>query len=231
MNKTALALALVAALGITGCSNTPKILGGKDDRGNTPSMTQPEENKVAVKDTKISTNFTDEGVRVVFGMDGKLDRLEVVGTAPAWKGNVQVLAEADAMDKLVKFVHGRSVTTDRRVTVMAKAIDRARDNTLNRFKSDGDVQNFDARELESDATAPSAKPGNQNTQDNTSRRIADRVDETVVKTVTTITAAGRLTAVRKIRDEVQDDGRTYVAVYQWSDRDQSAAEFIRSRMK
>ena len=164
-------------------------------------------------------------------MDGKLDRIEVVGTAPAWKGNVQVLAEADAMDKLVKFVHGRSVTTDRRVTVMAKAIDRARDNTLNRFKSDGDVQNFDARELESDATAPSAKSGNQNTQDNTSRRIADRVDETVVKTVTTITAAGRLTAVRKIRDEVQDDGRTYVAVYQWSDRDQSAAEFIRSRMK
>ena len=229
MNKTALTLALVTALGMTGCSSTPKILGGKDT--NSGTVVQPEENKTAIKDTKIATNFTDEGVKVIFGMDGRLDRLEVTGTAPAWKGNVQVLAEVDAMDKLVKFVHGRSVSTDRRVTVMAKAIDRARDNTLNRFKSDGDMQVFNARDLESEAPAASSDPTNINTKDNTSRRIADRVDETVVKTVTTITAAGRLTAVRKIRDEVQDDGRTYVAIYQWSDRDQSAADFIRSRMK
>lgn len=229
MNKTSLALALIATLGITGCSSTPKILGGKDPKA-TGTVVQPEENKTAIKDTKIATNFTDEGIRLVFNMSGVLERLEVVGVAPAWKGNPSVLAEADAMDKLVKFVHGRSVSTDRRVTVMAKAIDRARDNTLNRFKSQGETQDFEARDLESDTSTPTGS-GDLNTRDNTSRRVADRVDETVVKTVTTITAAGRLTGVRKIRDEIKDDGRTYVAVYQWSDRDQATADLIRNRMK
>lgn len=230
MNKTALTLALIASLGITGCSSTPKIFSDKDSKP-TGTVTQPEENRTAVKDTKIATNFTDEGVRLIFSMSGELERLEVIGVAPSWKGNPGILAEADAMDKLVKFVHGRSVTTDRRVTVMSKAIDRARDNTLNRFKSQGDVQEFEAKELESDATVPAVTTGDQKSQDNTSRRIADRVDETVVRTVTTITAAGRLTGVRKIRDEVKDDGRTYVAVYQWSDKDQVTADFIRNRMK
>jgi hypothetical protein len=225
MNKTALALALVAALGITGCSSTPKILGGKDTT--TGTVTQPEENKVAVKDTRIQTNFTDEGIKLIFSLTGELERVEVVGTAPAWKGNVDVLSEADAMDKLVKFVYGRSVSTDRRVTVMAKAIDRARDNTLNRFKTQGDVQTFEASDLE----AAPAVSNEENSRDNTSRRIADRLDETVVRTVTTITSQGRLTGVRKIRDEVQDDGKLYVAVYQWSARDQSTSDFIRSRMK
>jgi hypothetical protein len=225
MNKTALALALVAALGITGCSSTPKILGGKDTT--TGTVTQPEENKTAVKDTRIQTNFTDEGIKLIFSLTGELERVEVVGTAPAWKGNVDVLSEADAMDKLVKFVYGRSVSTDRRVTVMAKAIDRARDNTLNRFKTQGDVQTFEASDLE----AAPALSNEENTRDNTSRRIADRLDETVVRTVTTITSQGRLTGVRKIRDEVQDDGKLYVAVYQWSARDQSTSDFIRSRMK
>jgi hypothetical protein len=225
MNKTAVALALVTALGISGCSSTPKIFSGKDQ--STGTVAQPEENQVAIKDTRIATNFKDEGVRIVFGLDGKLDRLEVIGSAPAWKGNVDVLAEADAMDKLVKFVHGRSVSTDRRVTVMAKAIDRAQDNTLNRFRTQGDVQTFEARDLEA---APAAS-NEENSRDNTSRRVANRLDETVVKTVTTITSQGRLTGVRKISDSVEDDGRLYVAVYQWSGRDQSASEFIRSRMK
>ena len=226
MKKTALALSIVAILGVSGCSSTTKVFGDKPSG----TVAQPEENKTAIKDTKISTNFTDEGVRLVFSMGGELERVEVIGVAPAWKGNPAVLAEADAMDKLVKFVHGRSVSTERRVTVMAKAIDRARDNTLNRFKTQGETQNFEARDLESDASVPSSS-GDLNTRDNTSRRVADRLDETVVKTVTNITAAGRLTGVRKIRDEIKDDGRTYVAVYQWSDRDQATADFIRNRMK
>jgi hypothetical protein len=30
---------------------------------------------------------------------------------------------------------------------------------------------------------------------------------------------------------VLDDGRTYVAIFQWSEKDQATAEFIRNRMK
>ena len=54
---------------------------------------------------------------------------------------------------------------------------------------------------------------------------------TVVTAVTNITAKGRLTGVRKIREGVRDDGRFYTATFQWSERDQSTSEFIRNRMK
>ena len=214
MKKTALAMSMAAMITVTGCGS----FGSKQQ-----ALTPPSDSQTAVRDGTISTEFKDEGIKLFYTFTGKLDRIEVYGLAPAWKGNVDVLAEADAMDKLVKFVHGKTVSTDRRVKIMAKSLDKARDNTLNRFKSNDDNLNFDSRELEN--------AGSENTSNNTSRRIADRVENTLVNTVTTITAKGRLTGVRKVRDSVVQDGKLYVAVYQWSEKDQATSEFIRGRMR
>jgi len=216
MKKTALAMSMAAMITLTGCGSLG--FGSKEQ-----ALTPPSDSQTAVRDGTISTEFKDEGIKLFYTFTGKLDRIEVYGLAPAWKGNVDVLAEADAMDKLVKFVHGKTVSTDRRVKIMAKSLDKARDNTLNRFKSNDDNLNFDSRELEN--------AGSENTSNNTSRRIADRVENTLVNTVTTITAKGRLTGVRKIRDSVVQDGKLYVAVYQWSEKDQATSEFIRGRMR
>jgi len=216
MKKTALAMSMAAMITLTGCSSLG--FGSKEQ-----ALTPPSDSQTAVRDGTISTEFKDEGIKLFYTFTGKLDRIEVYGLAPAWKGNVDVLAEADAMDKLVKFVHGKTVSTDRRVKIMAKSLDKARDNTLNRFKSNDDNLNFDSRELEN--------AGSENTSNNTSRRIADRVENTLVNTVTTITAKGRLTGVRKVRDSVVQDGKLYVAVYQWSEKDQATSEFIRGRMR
>jgi major membrane immunogen (membrane-anchored lipoprotein) len=216
MKKTALAMSMAAMITLTGCSSLG--FGSKEQ-----ALTPPSDSQTAVRDGTISTEFKDEGIKLFYTFTGKLDRIEVYGLAPAWKGNVDVLAEADAMDKLVKFVHGKTVSTDRRVKIMAKSLDKARDNTLNRFKSNDDNLNFDSKELENS--------GSENTSNNTSRRIADRVENTLVNTVTTITAKGRLTGVRKVRDSVVQDGKLYVAVYQWSEKDQATSEFIRGRMR
>ena len=216
MKKTALAMSMAAMITLTGCGSLG--FGSKEQ-----VLTPPSDSQTAVRDGTISTEFKDEGIKLFYTFTGKLDRIEVYGLAPAWKGNVDVLAEADAMDKLVKFVHGKTVSTDRRVKIMAKSLDKARDNTLNRFKSNDDNLNFDSRELEN--------AGSENTSNNTSRRIADRVENTLVNTVTTITAKGRLTGVRKVRDSVVQDGKLYVAVYQWSEKDQATSEFIRGRMR
>jgi major membrane immunogen (membrane-anchored lipoprotein) len=216
MKKTALAMSMAAMITLTGCGSLG--FGSKEQ-----ALTPPSDSQTAVRDGTISTEFKDEGIKLFYTFTGKLDRIEVYGLAPAWKGNVDVLAEADAMDKLVKFVHGKTVSTDRRVKIMAKSLDKARDNTLNRFKSNDDNLNFDSRELEN--------AGSENTSNNTSRRIADRVENTLVNTVTTITAKGRLTGVRKVRDSVVQDGKLYVAVYQWSEKDQATSEFIRGRMR
>jgi major membrane immunogen (membrane-anchored lipoprotein) len=214
MKKTALAMSMAAMITVTGCGSF-----GSKQQALSPST----DSQTAVKDGTISTEFKDQGIKLFYTFTGNLDRIEVYGLAPAWKGNVDVLAEADAMDKLVKFVHGQTVSTDRRVKIMAKSLDKARDNTLNRFKSNDDNLNFDSRELENS--------GLENTSNNTSRRIADRVENTLVNTVTTITAKGRLTGVRKIRDSVVQDGKLYVAVYQWSEKDQATSEFVRGRMR
>ena len=209
-------MSMAAMITLTGCGSLG--FGSKEQ-----ALTPPSDSQTAVRDGTISTEFKDEGIKLFYTFTGKLDRIEVYGLAPAWKGNVDVLAEADAMDKLVKFVHGKTVSTDRRVKIMAKSLDKARDNTLNRFKSNDDNLNFDSRELEN--------AGSENTSNNTSRRIADRVENTLVNTVTTITAKGRLTGVRKVRDSVVQDGKLYVAVYQWSEKDQATSEFIRGRMR
>ena len=214
MKKTSLAMSMAAMITVTGCGSF-----SSKQQALSPST----DSQTAVKDGTISTEFKDEGIKLFYTFTGNLDRIEVYGLAPAWKGNVDVLAEADAMDKLVKFVHGQTVNTDRRVKIMAKSLDKARDNTLNRFKSNDDNLNFDSKELENS--------GSENTSNNTSRRIADRVENTLVTTVTTITAKGRLTGVRKVRDSVVQDGKMYVAVYQWSEKDQTTSEFIRGRMR
>jgi hypothetical protein len=214
MKKTALAMSVAAIITLTGCGS----FGSKQQ-----ALSPSSDSQTAVKDGTISTEFKDQGIKLFYTFTGNLDRIEVYGLAPAWKGNVDVLAEADAMDKLVKFVHGQTVSTDRRVKIMAKSLDKARDNTLNRFKSNDDNLNFDSKELEN--------AGSENTSNNTSRRIADRVENTLVTTVTTITAKGRLTGVRKVRDSVVQDGKMYVAVYQWSEKDQATSEFIRGRMR
>lgn len=203
-----------------------------------PGMNPPEDTAVAVKDTRISTDFSDQGVKIFYTLTGRVDRVEVTGVAPAWRGNVEIVAEADAMDKLVKFVHGQNTSTERRNRIITRTLDRARDNTLNQFRTvDGTVE-FDAkREAEDmdreerDGVALSNREREGSERNNTSRRIADRVERGLVEATTTITAQGRLVGVRKIRDRVMQDGRYYVAVYQWSDRDQDASEYIRSRMR
>lgn len=222
MNKTILAVAVVASLGLSACSSFRPAATG---------LPQPSDAQVPVKDTRISTEFKDEGIKIFYTLTGNLDRIEVLGVAPAWKGNADILAELDAKDKLVRFVHGETVSTERRKRIVARAIDRARDNTVNRFQTNDQTLNFSAAELENDSATVPNVAGDERSQNNTSRRVADRVENTLTEAVTSITAKGRLTGVRKIGDRVLDDGRTYVAIFQWSEKDQATAEFIRNRMK
>jgi hypothetical protein len=41
---------------------------------------------------------------------------------------------------------------------------------------------------------------------------------------------GKLVGVRKANDYQKDNGKTYVAVYVWSEKDQAISENIRKRM-
>jgi len=218
MKKLYIAIAITALM--AGCSS----FSGKKDIG----MAPPSDANVPVKDTKLSTNFSDEGVKIYYTTFGKLEKIEVTGQAPAWKRNVDVLAESDAMDKLVKFIHGKSVTSERRVKIISKAIDNASDVTSNKYRSvDGTLQT-EAKEIEDDIK--NSGNGEETQKGNTANRKASILDQTTIDVVQSITARGVLVGVRKIGDSIKDDGKTYVATYQWSQKDMDASLEVRKAM-
>ena len=207
-----LLFALTVALVLGACSSTPQ----KNSDSNN------------LRDQAISADFTDEGIKITYTFTGKLDSIEVYGQAESWRGNVEAIAEADAMAKLTKFVNGKNVSTARRVEVIGKSIEEAQDNKLNKYKSqDGTIVMTD-KQIDSEHSVDKSQ---QSSQDSSATRNAKVINETLVTTVTNITSKGRLTGVRKIRDFQRNDGKTYVAVYVWSDKDQATSEYIRNRMQ
>ncbi len=182
----------------------------------------------AVKEQRLSTDFTDEGIKITYTFTGKLESIEVYGQAEAWRGNVEAIAEADAMAKLTKFVNGQNVSTERRIKIIGKSIEDARDNKLDKFKSQDGTINVSDKQIEYE---PMIERSQQSSQDNSTLRNAKVINETIVTTVTNITSKGRLTGVRKIRDFQRNDGKVYVAVYVWSDKDQATSDYIRNRMQ
>jgi hypothetical protein len=198
------------------------ILGACSSIQNSPSASSN------LKDQAIATDFTDEGIKITYTFTGKLESIEVYGQAEAWRGNVEAVAEADAMAKLTKFINGQTVSTNRRVKVIGKSIEEARDNKLEKYKSQDGTINVTAKQIESDFAGDQNQ---QSSQETNAIRNARAINQTIVTTVTDITSKGRLTGVRKIRDFQRNDGKTYVAVYVWSDKDQATSEYIRSRMQ
>jgi hypothetical protein len=215
MNIKLLVIA-AAVVAMTGCSS----MSGGNSVGVKPSS----DATTPIKDTKISTDFTDEGIKIFYTMGGKLDKIEVYGMAPAWKRNHDILADDDAMEKLLKFVHGQTVSSERRVKIISKALDVASDSTANKFRSEDGTIQTDSKSLESAGA-------NESTQnDNVAKRNAQIADETNTNLVRTVTSKGFLSGVRKIGDAVKQDGKIYVAIYQWSPRDQGVAIDVRNQM-
>ena len=230
MKTKILALAVSAAL-LGGCSSVGSL--NPFGNGGVGNVNQPADNTTAVKDQTVRTEFTGNGIQVEYTLLGELKAIEVVGVADAWKGNFDVLAEADAKEKLAKFIHGEDVDSDRRVKIIAKAIDRATDNAVNKINSDLDTitQTVDTELLaEIDQEQNNSTGSQAAANDNTSRRIAAKVETTVSTAITTITSGGRLTGIRKISDEVRDNGKIYAATYRWTRKDQAAAQELRGIM-
>jgi hypothetical protein len=212
---------LFITLIISACTSTSPPSGAQS--GSSQSAITP-----ALKDQKLSTDFTDEGIKITYTFTGKLESIEVYGQAEAWRGNVEALAEADAMAKLTKFIYGSTASTQRHVKIIGLTIDAAQDNDLGKFTSKDGSFNITDKEIEQLAISKKDKSTN-NASSNL--RNAQTINSTLVTTITNLTAQGRLVGVRKIRDFQRNDGKVYVAVYAWSEKNQAASEFIKNRMQ
>jgi len=203
----------ILALSVVGCTLSPSKNSSNPD----------------IKEKQLSTDFTDEGIKITYTFTGKLESIEVYGQAEAWRGNVEAIAEADAMAKLTKFVYGKDVATSRRVKIIGRSIEAAKDNKLTAYSNkEGDIEITD-KQIEGLPLT-----GGSNTKTNTSstaERQATALNATIVTTITDITSKGRLVGVRKVRDFQRNDGKVYVAVYVWSEKNQAASEYIKNRMQ
>jgi hypothetical protein len=175
-------------------------------------------------DAFVSTDFTDEGIKLTYSLLGKLKSVEVFGQAEIWRGNFEAVAEADAFAKLTKFTYGTDVDTKRRVELIGKSISATQQ--LIQLGKDAGPVSFTDKELEGTAE----KPGSATSSSN-NLRDAKAVNEATVSTLTSIVSKGRLLGVRKVRDYQQDNGKIYVAVYQWSAQDADSADLLRNRMQ
>jgi hypothetical protein len=203
----------ILALSVIGCTLGPSKNTGSPD----------------IKERQLSTDFTDEGIKITYTFTGKLESIEVFGQAEAWRGNVEAIAEADAMAKLSKFVYGKDVATSRRVQVIGRSLEAAKDNKLTAYSNkEGDIEITD-KQIE--GLPPIGGSSAKTDTSSTAERQATALNATIVTTITDITSKGRLVGVRKVRDFQRNDGKVYVAVYVWSEKNQAASEYIKKRMQ
>ena len=218
MNKSILAVALASTV-LAGCSSFNPL------SNNTPVVQQPDSNMTAVKERTVGLEF-DEDVKIVYTTFGSLKRIEVLGRAPSWKAQAPIMAEVDAKEKMIRFLYEEDVSSDRRVNIVARSLEKATDNAVNRM--DGAPVEYSAAELEGEV-AQGATPS----QDNTSRRIAQTVENTTVNVLKTSTASGQLRGFIKTKsyEVTAGNGDTYFVVkYEWSEDNVDAANEVRAIM-
>ena len=183
-----------------------------------------------IKDLKLATDFTDEGVKVIYTLAGNLKSIEVTGQSEAWKKNVESLAEADALAKLTKYIYGTDISTNRRVQIIGKSMEKFNDKQLEKeIVSETQNKNFNTSNQSSKKTQSLEDEKNK---DLTSyKREAEVLNNSIIDTVTKISSAGKLQGVRKIRDFTKDEGKMYVAVYIWTDKDVDTINYLKQRMQ
>lgn len=192
-----------------------------------------------IKDRRLATDFTDEGIKITYTLSGAVKILEVSGQAEVWKTNVAVLAEADAMAKLTKYIYGKDVTTSQKVQVIGKSMEKFNDNLIKSVYKGDEVPTFVDKQIEDEISKerkvnvnlPNASASDLKNQDLTRyQREAKVVNDTTIETMTKISSGGKLQGVRKIKDYVKDEGKTYVAVYAWSEKDVETINYIKQKM-
>ena len=217
-----LATALVVSV-ISGCASVNPFSNSQS------TVKQPEDNLTAIKDQTVAL-AGDEGIKIYYTLLGDLERIEVYGVADAWKGNVEIRAEADAKERLVKYLYEEKVNSRRNIEVIARTLDKARDDALNKIENDMPVASIVEFKQDSIESEIAQSPAPNNSNDNTSRRVAERIEETKVTAITSIVASGSLRGMRKIGERLSNDGKKYIAIYEWSTKGQATANEIRRKM-
>lgn len=228
MKKTAVALALITALGLTACSSTKVADVGSG--APVPAGTQQ-----AISEQRLSNTFKREGIRVIYTLRGDLEAMESTVYAPIW-GNSQNaedeayrLAEVLAKDAIKKFIYNETIENRTSVMMFSRNLEKARDNKTNNFATNRTRNNeidTDDEEAENKANTNS----DINRQENTAIRNDALNLARSVRTNITVRSAGIVGGIYLKEGEVMRGGKFVRATYRWDTKHQAARVTIRNSM-
>jgi hypothetical protein len=227
MKRSILALAVVAALGMTACSSTKNLADVSNAQGVSPG------NQQAISEQRLESEFKRQGVKVIYSSKGEVEAIETVGYAPVW-GNSQNaareafrVAELESKKSLNDFINKETIRTSTSVQMISKNLEKAADNKTNNFATN---RNRDSvASIVSDEEVSKAD-GEVNREENTAVRkdaleIASRVNTTI-----TTNNRGILGGLYLVEGDVINDGKTVRVVYRWDLKHQPVRMQIRNLM-
>lgn len=228
MKRSILALAVVAALGMTACSSTKTSL----DVGNNGTAI-PAGSQQAISEQRLSSEFKRQGVRAIYTMRGELEAMETIGYAPVW-GNSQNaareafrVAELEAKKSLNDFINKETIQSSTSVQMISKNLEKARDNKTNNFATNKNRDTV-ASIASDDETAKA--DGEVNREENTAIRQDALEIATRVNTTITTKNRGILSGLYLVEGDVINDGKTVRVVYRWEAKHQPVRMQLRNMM-
>lgn len=225
MKKTALALALVAAMGLTACSsNKPLGKGGTVDPGQ----------QTAISEQRLANDFKRQGIRVVYTLLGDVEAIEATGYAPVWGSSQNAareafrVAELEAKKAMNDFINKESIQSSVSVAMVSRNLERARDNKTNRFETN--LNRDQVLSVTNDEQVDVNEKGEVNRQANTAIRndavnIASRVNTNI-----TTRSQGILGGMYLVEGNVIADGKAVRVVYRWDEKHNRVRGQVRSLM-
>ena len=217
------AVALAAAVMITGCSNNPLKLGGAANPG--ASATAAISEQVAVND------FTRIGIRIKYKLlTGDLESIEATGYAPVWGNSASAVresfrvAELEAKKSLNDFINRENITSSTSVKMISNNLEQATDNKKNNFMSNIVKSTDQFSEAEN-----AANRVNNNDTNTAVRNDALKIASTVNNEIA-VKASGILGGLYLTEGQVINSGKNVMATYRWDARSTAARPTVRSAM-
>jgi hypothetical protein len=225
MNKRMLIVAMsVAIMGVTGCSTT------RTDLTSGAQINPGESASTAIADQRLaSSEFKQQGVRLIYSLTGNVEAIEVTGYAAVWGNSMNAaresyrVAELEAKKSLSDFINRETISSTTSVRMISNNLEHAQDQNTNRFAT-----NKGAELASSDDQFMG--PPNPSTQENTAvRNNAVRIASQLRTTITTQNR-GIIGGLYLKESAVIDNGRAVKVVMRWDRKHNASRQQIRNLM-
>jgi hypothetical protein len=211
-------------LTVAGCSSTRNTVA------TSAPITPGEGAGTAIADQRLaSSEFKQQGVRLIYSLTGSVEAIEVTGYAAVWGNSMNAaresyrVAELEAKKSLSDFINKETITSTTSVRMISNNLEHAQDQNTNRFAS-----NKTAELASSDDQFMG--PPNPLAQENTAvRNNAVRIASQLRTTITTQNR-GIIGGLYLKESGVIDNGRAVKVVMRWDRKHNDSRKQIRNLM-